>query len=154
MIEPPEIVQTTEQLNARIRLKVPRDQIQHVMGSGIAEVMGVLASQGIEPAGPLYTHHLRRPTANFDFEICVPVNTPIQASGRVRAGVWPAMKVARTVYHGPYDGLGEAWAKFLDWIEAQGLEQADELWERYTVGPDSGWDPSMWRTELSRPLAH
>lgn len=152
MIEPPQIVQTAAQPHAALRIKVPRGQIQEVMGKGIAEVMAVIDLQGMKPAGPLYTRHLRRPTESFDFEICVPVPKPLKAYGRVRPGLWPAMKVARTVYHGPYDGLGEAWAKLLGWIEGQGLRQAGELWERYRIGPDSGWDPSMWRTELNRPL--
>ena len=79
------------------------------MGPGIGEVMAAIAAQGLTPAGPWFTHHLRRPTDTFDFEICVPIAAPVTATGRVKPGRWPAMKVARTIYHGEYEGLGAAW---------------------------------------------
>jgi effector-binding domain-containing protein len=62
------------------------------------------------------------------------------------------MKVARTVYHGPYEGLGDAWGEFMEWIEANGHTPAPDLWECYTAGPESNPDPAAWRTELNRPL--
>lgn len=40
----------------------------------------------------------------FDFEIGVPVPAPIKAAGRVNSGRLPAAKVARTVFHGAYEG--------------------------------------------------
>src|SRR5688500_19227922 len=45
---------------------------------------------------------------------------PISAVGRVQAGQLPAATVARTVYHGSYEGLGDAWAEFGTWIDQQG----------------------------------
>ena len=88
----------------------------------------------------------------FDFEICVPVKAPVSAKGRVKPGKLPAARVARTVFHGDYAGLGEAWGEFGEWIKAQGLKPADDLWEVYTVDPSTNPDPSSWRTELNRPL--
>ncbi len=152
MIDAPHITETTALLTAIIPIIVPRDEIQHVMGPGIQEVMATIAAQGLAPAGPWFTHHLRRPTDTFDFEISVPVTSPVTATGRVQPSQWSAMKVARTVYHGGYEGLGEAWGEFLDWIEANGYSQTDELWERYLVGPESSDNPSGWCTELNRPL--
>jgi hypothetical protein len=35
--------------------------------------------------------------------------TPV---GRVKAGQLPATTIARTIYHGDYDGLGAAWGEF------------------------------------------
>ena len=74
------------------------------------------------------------------------------AAGRVQPSQWPAIKVARTVYNGPYEGLGEAWGEFIDWIENNGHTPAPDLWECYLVGPESSPDPADWRTELNRPL--
>ena len=62
------------------------------------------------------------------------------------------MRVVRTVYHGGYEGLGKAWGEFMDWISAQGLKTADDLWESYLVGPESGDDAAAYRTQLNRPL--
>jgi effector-binding domain-containing protein len=61
--------------------------------------------------------------------------------------------VARTVYHGPYEGLPGAWPELDAWISAQGRKPAGFLWEVYLAGPESSADPAQWRTELNRPLA-
>lgn len=152
MLDAPHITQTETQLTAVIRLTVPREQIREVMGPGYQELMAVLADQGIAPAGPWLTHHLRMDPDVFDFEIAVPVTAPVSPAGRVRPGRLPAARVARTVYHGPYEGLPDAWGEFYGWITAQGLTPDDGLWEVYVAGPESGPDPANWRTELNRPL--
>jgi effector-binding domain-containing protein len=87
-----------------------------------------------------------------DFEIGVPVTAPVAAAGRVEAGRLPAATVARTVYHGPYEGLGPAWAEFGAWIAAEGHTPGPDLWECYIAGPESNPDPATWRTQLNRPL--
>jgi effector-binding domain-containing protein len=61
--------------------------------------------------------------------------------------------VARTVYHGAYEGLGAAWQEFDAWIRAQGRKPGPSLWEVYLTDPATNPDPSTWRTELNRPLA-
>lgn len=152
MIEPPQIATTDTVHVACIPLTVPRDQIPDVMGPGINEVMAAIAAQGLAPAGPLFTHHLRIEPAIFDFEICVPVASPITPFGRVRAGVLPGATVVRTVYRGPYEGLGAAWGEFKTWIAEHAHKARGDLWECYLVGPESGADPAGWRTELNQPL--
>ncbi len=152
MLEQPQIVQTTIQRTAVIRLTIPRNEIQRVMGPGIGELMAAIAAQGIAPAGPVFSHHLRMDPDTFDFEIGVPVAAPIAAAGRVEAGQLPAATVARTSYRGPYEGLGAAWGEFIAWIAAEGHEPAPDLWECYVTGPESSADPATWRTELNRPL--
>lgn len=153
MIETPQIVQTEEQLIASIHVTVPRAQIREVMGPGIAELMMTVAGQGVATTGPWLTHHLKMSPETFDFEICVPVAKPVTESGRVKPGKWPAMRVARTVYHGTYEGLGPAWGEFEKWIKENGHQSAQDLWEVYSIGPEKSPDPAAWRTELSRPLA-
>jgi effector-binding domain-containing protein len=152
LIDTPRIVETAAQLTAVIRLTIPRHEIRSVMGPGIGELMAAVAAQGIAPTGPVFSHHLKMDPAIFDFEIGVPVAAPIAAAGRVRAGSLPAATVARTVYRGPYEGLGAAWAEFDAWLVAAGHAPAADLWECYVAGPESGSDPAGWRTELTRPL--
>ena len=152
MLDTPQIIRTTAQLTAVLHLTIPRDEIQNVMGPGLEELKSVTAAQSVAVSGPWFTHHLRMDPDIFDFEICLPVTAPVAASGRVTPGEWPAMTMARTVYHGGFEGLGDAWSQFMDWIEAAGHTPAPDLWERYLAGPESGPDPSTWRTELSRPL--
>jgi effector-binding domain-containing protein len=153
MLDTPQITQTPAQQTAVIRVTVPREDVQKVMGPGIKELMSTVAAQGVGPAGPWFTHHLRKPSDTFDFEICVPVTAPVTPTGRVEPGHRPAMKVAQTVYSGPYEGLGPAWGEFDAWVKASGHRPAADLWEVYVAGPESGPDPANWRTELNRPLA-
>ena len=147
MIDSPAIVETPRQLMACLQLTVPREEIRLVMDPGLNEVLGVLADQGIEPSGPWCTHHFRIEPGIFDFEICVPVQTRIKPVGRVQPGEWPAMRVARTIYHGPYGGLPGAWKELNEWVAENGHQPSGELWERYVSSP-----PRAVQTELSRPL--
>ncbi len=152
MIEKPKITTSPGQLAAVIHVTVPRSEIRNVMGPGLNEVHAALKAQGIAVDGPWFTHHLRMDPKVFDFEICVPVKSPVAAAGRVKPAEIPAMRVARTVYHGDYEALGQAWAEFDAWIKDQGLTPEPGLWERYTVGPETSPDPASWRTELSKKL--
>lgn len=152
MIDTPKIVAVAAQRAAVIRLTVAREDIQKVMGRAMGEVMAAVAAQGMAPAGPLFSHHFRMDPGVFDFEVGVPVAAPVAASGRVQAGELPAARVARTIYHGGYEGLGAAWGEFGAWIAANGHTPAADLWECYVAGPESSADPVEWRTELNRPL--
>ncbi len=152
MLAPPQIVTSPARSAAVIRLCIPRSEIRTVMGPGLQEIRAALASQGIEAAGPWFTRHHRMDPEVFDFEIGVPVESAVKPSGRVEPGGWPAATVARTIYQGPYEGLGPAWGEFMAWIAAQGHLPGPDLWEVYFEGPESGPDPSGWRTELNRPL--
>ena len=152
MIDKPQIVQTEAKPAAVIRLTIPREEIQHVMGPAMGEVMAAVAAEGLTPAGPMFSHHFKMSPDIFDFEVGVPVSGAITATGRVYPSELPAARVARTVYHGPYEGLGDAWGEFKDWLEAEGLPLAPSLWECYVTGPESGPDPASWATELNKPL--
>ncbi len=153
MIDSPQIVRSEEQLAAVIHVVVPRHEIQQVMGPGLQELMAGVAAQGVAVTGPWFTHHLRMPGETFDFEIGVPVASAVAPTGRIKPGKLPAATVARTVYRGPYEGLGPAWGEFSAWIAGQGRSPGGDLWERYVVCPGQSQNPNDWRTELNRPLA-
>jgi uncharacterized protein YndB with AHSA1/START domain/effector-binding domain-containing protein len=148
----PRIVEMTARPIAVLRFTIPRREIQSVMGTGRRELKEALAAQGVTPAGPWFSHHLRMAPDIFDFEIGWPVAAPIAAAGRVLPAQWTAGIAAQTVYHGAYEGLGAAWGELNHWIAAEGHASAPDLWESYAVGPESSADPAAWRTELTRPL--
>ena len=154
MLATPQIIETNVQEAAIIRLTVPRSEMREVFGPAVGELMAALAAQGVEPVGAVFAHHLKMSPNTFDFELGVKVSAPVKTTGRVKPGRLPAVKVARTVYGGPYEGLPSAWGEFNKWMKANGHEQAENLWEVYSVGPQSSSDPADWRTELNRPLAN
>ena len=148
----PIVLETTSRWFAALPVRVPRSEIQSVMGPGIARVHTTIQQRGIAPTGPWMTHHLRITPEKFDFEICVPVAAPFEAIGDVRAVEWPAQRVAMALHRGPYEGLGPAWGEFMAWLKANGHTPAEDLWECYAVGPETSPHPSDWITELYRPL--
>ncbi len=152
MIETPKIVTLPPQITAKIYQVIPCSEIQKVMGKTLQELASVIQAQGVAITGPWFTHHLQAPEENFDFEVCFPVVSTVAPQGRVEAGERPAMKAARTVYHGSYEGLGEAWGEFGEWLRAQGHATAEDLYESYLVGPETSSDPADWRTELCRQV--
>jgi effector-binding domain-containing protein len=152
MLEQPTIIQTESQNAAVIHLTIPRSKIQEAMGPGFNELMATLKEQGITPAGPWFSHHLRMDPEVFDFELGVPVASEVKPAGRVKPGQLPAARVARTTYRGGYEGLGPAWGEFDAWLKQQGHTAAGDLWEVYAAGPETGPDASQYRTELNRPL--
>jgi effector-binding domain-containing protein len=152
VIEPLRILQTTSQLTASIPLRVLREEIRHVMGPGLAELKTAVAAQKVAVTGPWFTHHFRNPGEVFDFEICLPVATPVAPADRVKPGQWSAMKIVQTTYHGGYEGLGSAWGEFIGVIKAGGHKTAEGLYESYAIGPETSPDPATWRTVLSKEL--
>ena len=142
MIDTPEIKQSAAQITATIRFTIPREEIRNVMGPGIGELMAAVAAQDIAPAGPVFSHHFRMDPSIFDFEVGVPVAKPVAPAGRVKPGELPATTVARTVYHGGYEGLGAAWGEFGKWIAASG--QFPRLWlaTNLTAAPARKLSPS------------
>jgi effector-binding domain-containing protein len=153
MIEQPRIIETADQHTAIIHLTIPAKDCPQHMRASITELMETIAAQGIQAAGALFSHHLRMPSDMFDFEVGIPVATPVAAAGRVQPGKLRGGKLARTTYQGPYEGLGQAWGEFSQWIAANGHQPGPDLWESYVAGPETGRDASQYRTEFSRPLA-
>lgn len=152
MIDTPHLTDSAEQIAAVIHLDIPRTDMMQAFGPAVNELLAALAAQGIAPQGAAFAHHLAMTPERFDFELGFFVSTPVVAAGRVRPGVLRAARVARTVCHGAYEGLPDAWGEFMRWIETHGHAPAADLWEWYIVGPHLSPNPADWRTELSRPL--
>jgi effector-binding domain-containing protein len=152
VIDTPQIITTIEHHTAVIRLTIPRAEIQSVMGPAIQEVMAVVGAQRLRMAGPVLSYHHRIDPAVFDLEVGVPVAGTVRGEGRVVPSRLPALRAARTIYRGPYEGLGAAWGEFSAWVGSQHRATRGEVWESYLKGPESGAEPSRWETELVKPL--
>ena len=142
MISTPQITQSEALQGAVIHLTISRAKIQAEMDPAIKEVLAAVAASGQSPAAPLYSYHLTTSSENFDFEVGVPVSTPIAPTGRVKMSGLPAARVARTIYRGPYDGLFSAWSEFSEWMKREGHKGTGRLWERYLTAPDTTPDPA------------
>jgi effector-binding domain-containing protein len=152
VIDTPQIVRSRAETTAVIRIEVPRAEIQQVMEPAITEVLEVLRAQGVHPSGPLLSYHRSMDPAVFNLEVGFPVASIVRPARRVVPSSLPAATVARTIYHGDYEGLGAAWGELMEWMKVEGHESGPNLWERFLSGPESGPDSSRWRTELNRPV--
>jgi hypothetical protein len=81
MIETPQIIQTQAQAAAVIHLTVARSEMMKVFGPAVGELMAALASQGVEPVGAVFAHHLKMSPDTFDFELGVKVTSPVMHPG-------------------------------------------------------------------------
>lgn len=149
MITPPEVITTSELPTAVIQLLIPGRDMPKYMDPAIQEILKTLADQGMRPAGPMFSYHHRRPSDTFDFEIGFPVSAPIEPVGRVINSKLPAVKVARSVYQGPYEGLAQAWPALQKWVRENGHGGTGRFWERYLNNPVEVKNPSEYRTELN-----
>jgi effector-binding domain-containing protein len=153
MIDPPQIVQSAQQRTAAVHVTVARAGIAQAFSPAVAELMTALREQGIAATGPLISYHLTMPSENFDFDIALPVDQEVAATGGVFASDLPAMTtVARCVYRGPMEGVGAAWGELRSWMAANGHAARPLIWERYLVDPGTTPDPAAWQTELNWPV--
>ena len=153
MLDEPKITDTKAQPAAVIRMKIKKEEIRTVMGPAMQELMALIPTGGITPAGRIFSHHFKTDPGYFDLEVGIPVTGQVKPAGRVVAGVLPAKRVITTVYHGGYEGLGAAWGEFDATVKAQGTKTTGEFWEIYETGPESGPDEKKWATRLAMVVA-
>jgi effector-binding domain-containing protein len=152
MLDALHVTESPARMAAVIRLQIPQMDLPSVMGPAIDELLAALKAQDIIPAGPVFNHYLSMDGGMFDFEVGVPILTPVAPAGRVRPGQLPEAKVARATYTGSYAGLHHAWREFGERAKGQGLKPGGNFWESFVFGPESNPDSSTWRTELNQPL--
>lgn len=149
MITPPKLTTSTEQATASIHLVIPAMEMGRYMDPAIDEIIKVITKQGVSITGPMFSYHHRRPSDTFEFEIGFPVSKAVEEEGRVKNSSLPAVKVARTVYQGPYEQLGKAWGELQSWVRERKLAESGRFYECYLNNPDEVKDPREYRTELN-----
>lgn len=152
MTAEPRILVVPAERIAFLSMVVPTTEMRAHLDPAMHELFSTVMAQGLTVTGPWFTHHRRRPTDTFDFDICVPVDRAPTPRGRVRSGERAQRRVARMTHKGPYETLATSWRVLGDWLIKQRHTPAPDLWERYLVGPEAVADSSLYVTELNRPL--
>jgi effector-binding domain-containing protein len=65
----------------------------------------------------------------------------------------PAGRIAIISHLGSYDGLGDAWGRFMQAVADSGNQPALPFWEIYVTEPSPEADPATMRTDLVTLLA-
>jgi effector-binding domain-containing protein len=120
---------------AVVRGEVGADGIAAFLGGAFGEVMGLLGSQGISPAGP--------PFARFEMsgeligiEAGFPYDGQLRPVGRVELTTLPGGPAAMVMHRGPYSDVAAAYGAAEEWVESNGWEIAATPWEAYLDGPE------------------
>lgn len=134
-----------------IRKKVPDPG--PLFDSALPALFGFVMSNRVSVVGPPLGIYHRVDETGFDMTVALPVSGEVpEPDAPITAGMLPAVDVAIRIHFGAYDGLSESWRRLTDEVKAAGFELGDECWERYESGPESGDDPSQWRTVLVQPI--
>jgi len=151
------IVETKRQPTLAIRESTDLASIPDKMGRIFMEIFAFMQTRGIVPAGPpfAYYYDVNSMAANkgiVDMECGFPVSSPVEGDGRIRAGVLPAGKAISAIHVGPYDKLSETYDAILSWIQENGCQVEENMWETYLTDPCQEPDPAKWRTNIFWPL--
>ena len=72
----------------------------------------------------------------YQFDAAIPVDfIPSELSGRINAGLSPAVKAVRAIHHGGYDQMKPSYEKLSAYMSAHGLPQGKVSWEHYVTDP-------------------
>jgi effector-binding domain-containing protein len=134
-----------------IRTFTPVEKLPEVMGSTYGEIMQVMVSSGVQPAGPPFAVYHNMDMSNLDVEIGFPVAKTVAGGGRVKAGKLPGGKAAVTLHVGPYGKIGEAYNRLTAFIKEQGMEPESFCYEFYLNDPDET-PPEELKTEIYFPV--
>ncbi|MFD2079432.1 GyrI-like domain-containing protein [Actinopolymorpha cephalotaxi] len=159
----PRVVERPEQPYAGITGRVTMTTMNEI-ADRMPGVFGWLAERGIAPAGaPFFRYHVIDMERELEVEVGVPVASPVDDDGPIRAGVLPAGKYVTLTHVGHPDRLIEVTAKLLEWAADRDLafdveksERGDRWGSRLEIwhtNPAEEPDPSKWETELAFRLA-
>lgn len=151
MAPEPEFVDLEQTPTAVIRGTVAMTDITSFYDRAFSEVAAAVDRQQLSPQGA-FGLYLAPPADVLQLEVGFVVDGAVEPEGEVVASALPGGRVARLVHHGAYDGLGEAWARLMAWVDEQGLTPAGAMWEVYVTDPTPDTDPATLRTDLFCPV--
>jgi effector-binding domain-containing protein len=125
----------------------------------IPEVFAWLGQHDIEPAGaPFLKYNVIDMERELEIEAGVPVNTPVEGSGEIFAGVLPAGRYATVTHVGHPDDLIDVTGRLLNWAHEHDLEfdradsPAGDVWRcRLEIYHSNPMEVPIdkWETELA-----
>jgi effector-binding domain-containing protein len=141
------------------------DGIRSFADSAFPELFGWLAEHGVAPAGPpfLRYHEVDHAGEPLDVEAGVPIDSPREGGGRVRADALPAGRYVTLLHVGPYRSdsmpdLADAREELLGWARDNGIVYGSDTerglalpcaLEHFRVGPVDDPDFTSWETEFA-----
>lgn len=151
------VIDIEEQPVLSIRENASMPSIPERMGQIFCEIYAFMGKSGMAPAGApfAYMHGMTDESIQngiFDMECGFPVSQPVDGLGRIMRSKLPGGKVATAMHVGPYEKLAETYQALQSWIEENGYQARDDMWETYLTDPDEVPDKSRWMTQVFWPV--
>lgn len=121
----------------------------------IGKVVEEIYRLNLQPSGPVMTVYYDREfdAENADIEVCIPINKNVNTEKSDGIKEFKGGLTACTKFVGPYSRLGEAYAKVMKWIEANGYQNSGEPYDIYLTDPRTTPNPDDFVTEVYFPVA-
>lgn len=156
MTAPPEIEQATipQMTVLTITDSSHWDQIGIKMEEMFSEIMATIQKRNLAMTGSPFSRYFRWDEDNqfAVFEVGVPVDKEIQASGRIESKVLPETLAIKGIHYGPYEKSGEVYESLEIYLMEHGMSEAGGPMEIYTIDPSEEPDTSKWETEIYFPI--
>ncbi len=139
-------------------LVIPGKATMEEMGQLMEVQYGKLAAeterQQLDFAGPPFAHDLSydEVTGITEYLAGVPVATRGKSTEEVKAKTYREIRVIQAMHSGPYHELGISYAKFMAYLEENGIEVSGESFEFYLGDPTQEPNPTKWKTLIAFPL--
>jgi len=98
-----------------------------------------------------FSQLLRILSAKWHFQVGMPTASELAGEGTLVSRVHSKRRYARTIYRGPYKGVGRTYKSMILWLKAQGLEADGESIESYLNSPQEVKQQEL-KTEIMIPL--
>ncbi|NTW51591.1 MAG: transcriptional regulator [Chlorobiaceae bacterium] len=130
-----------------IRVHTSMHDIANLFDAGYREIIALLATQGMKPAGAPYARYFNMESTMIDIEFGFPVESAAQGGGRIAVGTTPSGKAVTSQYIGPYNEIEPAYDALMKWAGDNGYSLSGEAYEIYLNDPSS-IPPDQLRTQV------
>jgi len=121
-------------LVAARRVSIPtNDQVPQYLRPAFTEAYEYVRKQGAKDTGPCFAlwHSPADVYENEDAEAVVPIDRPLKGTERVNVYELPSTQVAAVVHQGNFEEFTQGHAALLEWIDANGYQNAGPYREIY-----------------------
>jgi effector-binding domain-containing protein len=146
-----EITRREERATASIRMRTSMEGLKQELGRAYGEIMQLLGSQGVQPAGAPFSIYYNMDMEDLDVEMGFPVAGAFNAGGRVKPGVLPGGRTAVCVHKGSYETIGDSYNALSAFIQQNGAAPRGLCYEFYLTDPQVT-NPQDLLTEINFPL--
>jgi effector-binding domain-containing protein len=120
---------------AVVRARIAVDRIPAFLAGAYAEVLAVLAEQGLSACGPPFARY-GMGDRTFDVEAGLPTSARVVPSGRVEASELPGGPALVIMHRGAYDDVALDLRTGHEWLAANRWIATGDPWEAFLDGPE------------------